>query len=94
MDFMTFYITKVHLDDPNNEDTKAIVECKVIDPFGDEITQTKDEICDAIENECLTYRVKFGLKPEVHVFPLSGERWLRSDKNDTDKDNLLELPRY
>lgn len=64
-------------------------------PSSDYSTQTKDQVVNSIESskEYYTwYSNKVGAK--VNVVKVNGNKYLRTDRNETPKDNLENLPNF
>lgn len=92
-----YVITGVRFQD----DKKYILSVEVRPDLGDKIGFTEDwkrlNVVDSIENG-KTFVTAFRNGSEwrkgedVHVVTINGTKYIRTDKNNTEKDNLGELP--
>ncbi|HPT83599.1 MAG TPA: DUF3892 domain-containing protein [Limnochordia bacterium] len=91
MAFADGYVTHVRYDSERNRIVK-VKFCYSED--GPKYEKARMDIVKLIEDGKVIKTLTNTRRQEIHVLNIDGEKFLRTDKNKTKKDNLEELPEF
>ena len=96
-----YCISAVRYDDDHNRITEVMISKDLGDFLDTPLQVFREQVVKSIKEKQETFvtiiqneKAKYELGQPVHVVPLNGEEYLRTDQNDTAEDNLENLPEF
>lgn len=96
-----YYITKKRMDAEKKHIEKVKYRYAYSNSVGTyEFEKKRSEIIKSIEVDKKKYRTaiekngEWIIGEDVHVVPIKGKKYIRTDKNETEEDNLGNLPEF